>query len=46
MILDVDFEKYADGLAPAVVQDSVTDKVLMLGFMNREALDRTQAEGK
>jgi phosphoribosyl-ATP pyrophosphohydrolase/phosphoribosyl-AMP cyclohydrolase len=46
MNLEVDFEKYADGLAPAIVQDSLTDKVLMLGFMNREALDRTQAEGK
>ena len=46
MNLEVDFEKYADGLAPAIVQDSVTDKVLMLGFMNREALDQTQAEGK
>lgn len=46
MSLEVDFGKYADGLAPAVVQDSVTGKVLMLGFMNREALDRTEADGK
>jgi phosphoribosyl-AMP cyclohydrolase / phosphoribosyl-ATP pyrophosphohydrolase len=46
MNLVVDFEKHGDGLAPAIVQDSVTDKVLMLGFMNREALDRTQVEGK
>ena len=46
MNLEVDFQKYADGLAPAIVQDSVTDKVLMLGFMNREALDLTQAAGK
>jgi phosphoribosyl-ATP pyrophosphohydrolase/phosphoribosyl-AMP cyclohydrolase len=44
--LEVDFEKYADGLAPAIVQDSATGKVLMLGFMNRDALDQTQAEGK
>jgi len=44
--LEVDFEKYADGLAPAIVQDGATGKVLMLGFMNRDALDRTQAEGK
>ena len=43
---DVDFEKYADGLAPAIVQDGMTGKVLMLGFMNRDALDRTQEEGK
>lgn len=44
--LDVDFGKYADGLAPAIVQDGDTGKVLMLGFMNQDALDRTQAEGK
>jgi phosphoribosyl-ATP pyrophosphohydrolase/phosphoribosyl-AMP cyclohydrolase len=44
--LDVDFEKYADGLCPAIVQDHATEKVLMLGFMNREALVRTEAEGK
>jgi phosphoribosyl-ATP pyrophosphohydrolase/phosphoribosyl-AMP cyclohydrolase len=45
-IMEVNFSKYADGLAPAIIQDSVTDKVLMLGFMNQEALDQTQAEGK
>ena len=43
---EVNFEKYPDGLAPAIIQDSTTEKVLMLGFMNREALDRTQADGK
>ena len=46
MNLEVSFSKYADGLAPAIVQDSITDKVLMLGFMNQEALDKTTAEGK
>lgn len=46
MTLEVEFGKYADGLAPAIVQDSVTDKVLMLGFMNREALDKTMSDGK
>ena len=46
MNLEVDFGKYADGLAPAIIQDSTTDKVLMLGFMNREALERTQQDGK
>ena len=45
-LLEVNFEKYADGLAPAIVQDGMTGKVLMLGFMNRDALDRTQSEGK
>ena len=39
--MKLDFEKYADKLAPAIVQDSVTEKVLMLGFMNEEALART-----
>lgn len=44
--MKIDFEKYADGLAPAIVQDAATGKVLMLGFMNREALETTQASGK
>lgn len=44
--MNVDFNKYADGLAPAIVQDSGTQKVLMLGFMNEEALSRTIEEGK
>lgn len=34
-----------DGLMPAVVQDSGTGRVLMLGYMNREALEKTQATG-
>lgn len=41
-----DFSKYADGLVPAIVQDSASNKVLMLGFMNEEALKKTIAEGK
>ena len=44
--MEIDFEKYADCLAPAIVQDAETGKVLMLGFMNREALEITQASGK
>jgi phosphoribosyl-ATP pyrophosphohydrolase/phosphoribosyl-AMP cyclohydrolase len=40
--MNIDFEKYADGLAPAIVQDAETGKVLMLGFMNREAFEITQ----
>jgi phosphoribosyl-AMP cyclohydrolase / phosphoribosyl-ATP pyrophosphohydrolase len=35
----------ADGLVPAVVQDRATREVLMVGFMNREALARTLASG-
>ena len=37
----IDFEKYADGLVPAVIQDADTNKVLMLGFMNSAALAKT-----
>ena len=44
--MQVDFEKYSDGLVPAIVQDVVTNKVLMLGFMNEEALQQTQLLGK
>lgn len=44
--LDVNFEKFPDGLVPVIVQDHTTDKVLMLGYMNREALDQTRKEGK
>jgi phosphoribosyl-ATP pyrophosphohydrolase/phosphoribosyl-AMP cyclohydrolase len=36
----------AEGLAPAVVQDSRTREVLMLAYMNREALARTLEEGE
>jgi phosphoribosyl-ATP pyrophosphohydrolase/phosphoribosyl-AMP cyclohydrolase len=39
--MTIDFKKYADGLVPAVIQDAVTNKVLMLGFMNEEALSKT-----
>src|ERR1700722_5064901 len=45
-IMQVDFKKYHDGLAPAIVQDRITQKVLMLGFMNEEALDKTLKDGK
>ena len=41
--MDPDFSK---GLLPAIVQDSRTGKVLMLGFMNEEALQKTRDEGK
>jgi phosphoribosyl-ATP pyrophosphohydrolase/phosphoribosyl-AMP cyclohydrolase len=36
-----DFSKYADGLVPVIVQDANTNVVLMLGFMNEEALQKT-----
>ncbi|HEY0050431.1 MAG TPA: bifunctional phosphoribosyl-AMP cyclohydrolase/phosphoribosyl-ATP diphosphatase HisIE [Pyrinomonadaceae bacterium] len=44
--MKVDFEKYADRLVPAIVQDAETQKVLMLGFMNAESLRLTRKSGK
>lgn len=41
----MDFEKM-NGLVPAIIQDAVTQKVLMLGFMNREAYQKTVETGK
>jgi phosphoribosyl-ATP pyrophosphohydrolase/phosphoribosyl-AMP cyclohydrolase len=41
----LDFEKQG-GLIPVIVQDARTRAVLMLGYMNEEALARTQAEGR
>ena len=41
----MDFEKL-NGIIPAIIQDSKTDRVLMLGFMNPEALKKTKDEGK
>ena len=43
---DFNLEKCADGLLPVIVQDAATLKVLMLGYMNREAYDKTVAEGR
>jgi len=44
--LKINFSKYSDKLAPAIIQDNSTGKVLMLGFMNEEALNKTIADGK
>ena len=41
----IDFEKM-DGLVPAIIQDAKSLKVLMLGFMNKEAYDKTLETGK
>lgn len=43
--MTIDFSK-GDGLVPAIVQDSVTKKVLMLGYMNQDAFDKTNETGK
>jgi phosphoribosyl-AMP cyclohydrolase len=42
--MNIDFDKM-DGLVPAIVQDDENGDVLMLGFMNREAFDKTFATG-
>jgi phosphoribosyl-ATP pyrophosphohydrolase/phosphoribosyl-AMP cyclohydrolase len=44
--MEINFSKYSDGLVPAIVQDELTRKVLMLGFMNQEAVDKTKELGK
>lgn len=46
MNMKIDFEKSADGLVPAIVQDARTRKVLMLGYMDRRSLDATNETGK
>jgi phosphoribosyl-ATP pyrophosphohydrolase/phosphoribosyl-AMP cyclohydrolase len=43
--MELDFKK-TGGLIPAIIQDEQTNKVLMLGFMNEEALEKTQTSGK
>jgi phosphoribosyl-AMP cyclohydrolase / phosphoribosyl-ATP pyrophosphohydrolase len=42
--LKIDFDKMG-GLVPAIVQDAKTREILMLGYMNAEALAKTEAEG-
>ena len=44
MNTELDFDK-SGGLIPAVVQDAADNEVLMVGFMNREALDQTLSGG-
>lgn len=43
--MKIDFAKYSDGLVPVIVQDYKTQKVLMLGFMNQEAVQKTEETG-
>jgi phosphoribosyl-AMP cyclohydrolase / phosphoribosyl-ATP pyrophosphohydrolase len=47
--MQLDFNKQdgiiQSGLIPAIIQDAKTDKVLMLGYMNQEALEKTEKEG-
>jgi phosphoribosyl-ATP pyrophosphohydrolase/phosphoribosyl-AMP cyclohydrolase len=44
--MKIDFEKYTDRLVPAIIQDNVTQKVLMLGYMNEEAFLKTNESKK
>lgn len=46
MQTEVLFNKSKEGLVPAIIQDRVTRKVLMQGYMNREALDKTISDGR
>ncbi len=41
-----DFSKYSDGLIPVIIQDTNSQKVLMLGFMNEDAFTKTEKEDK
>ncbi|MDD3080343.1 MAG: bifunctional phosphoribosyl-AMP cyclohydrolase/phosphoribosyl-ATP diphosphatase HisIE [Paludibacter sp.] len=43
--MNIDFQK-SGGLVPAIIQDELTSKVLMLGYMNEEAFAKTQETGK
>ena len=43
--MEINFEKQG-GLVPAIIQDNTTKNVLMLGYMNREAYDKTLSTGK
>jgi phosphoribosyl-ATP pyrophosphohydrolase/phosphoribosyl-AMP cyclohydrolase len=44
--MNIDFTKSNDGLIPAIIQDFETKKVLMLGYMNLEAYEKTLATNK
>lgn len=43
--MKIDFNKSSDGLVPAIIQDAKTKNVLMLGYMNQEAYDKTNEIG-
>ena len=44
--MKLDFGKYPDGLIPAIVQDAASGRVLMLGFVNEQALSETRRIGR
>jgi len=43
--MELNFSKL-DGLVPAIIQDAASGEILMLGFMNQEAWEKTQASGR
>jgi phosphoribosyl-ATP pyrophosphohydrolase/phosphoribosyl-AMP cyclohydrolase len=43
--MKIEFNKNSDGLVPAIIQDAKTKNVLMLGYMNQEAYDKTNETG-
>ena len=42
MVIEIDFKK-GDGLVPVIIQDASSNEVLMLGYMNQEAWEKTLA---
>ena len=44
--MELNFSKFPDGLLPAIIQDAKTKTVLMLGYINAAALEKTQTTGK
>ena len=44
--ISIDFDKYSKGLVPTIIQHYATKKVLMLGYMNREAFEKTKKENR
>ncbi|MBI1836714.1 MAG: bifunctional phosphoribosyl-AMP cyclohydrolase/phosphoribosyl-ATP diphosphatase HisIE [Flavobacteriia bacterium] len=44
--MNINFNKNNDGLIPVIIQDNLTLEVLMLGYMNEEAFEKTKSEGK
>ena len=45
IVIEIDFKK-GDGLIPVIIQDATTHEVLMLGYMNREAWEKTVKTGR
>ncbi|HIC8643251.1 bifunctional phosphoribosyl-AMP cyclohydrolase/phosphoribosyl-ATP diphosphatase HisIE [Elizabethkingia meningoseptica] len=44
--MEINFDKNKDGLVPVIIQNYLTEQVLMLGYMNAEAYQKTLQEGK